>query len=103
MKDKTLKIRAINEVSIKWGEEQTISGPFISIPYYKYVKQFSKKNSIEKIVQLKEYIHILPKTLNINGEINPEKRYRSIYEVVVYNSKLIFLVVLIVLILMNLI
>jgi inner membrane protein len=80
--------RAINEVSIKWGEEQTITGPFISIPYYKYVKQFSKKDSIEKIVQLKEYIHILPKTLNINGEINPEKRYRSIYEVVVYNSKL---------------
>jgi len=24
---------AIREVSAKWGEEQTISGPFISIPY----------------------------------------------------------------------
>lgn len=79
---------AISEVSSKWGEEQTISGPFISIPYYKYVKQFSKKDSTEKIVQLKEYLHILPNNLNINGEINPEKRYRSIYEVVVYNSKL---------------
>ena len=26
---------AIKEVSSKWSKEQTISGPFISIPYYK--------------------------------------------------------------------
>ncbi len=79
---------AIREVSSKWGEEQTISGPFISIPYYRYVKEFSKKDSTEKIVQLKEYLHILPTQLNISGNINPEKRYRGIYEIVVYNSKL---------------
>tara|TARA_B110000503_G_C7155819_1_gene417265 strand:+ start:1394 stop:2800 length:1407 start_codon:yes stop_codon:yes gene_type:complete len=79
---------AIREVSSKWAEEQTISGPFISIPYYRYVKEFSKKDSIEKIVQLKEYLHVLPTQLNILGNINPEKRYRGIYEIVVYNSKL---------------
>ena len=79
---------AIHEVSSKWGEEQTISGPFISIPYYRYVKEFSKKDSVEKVVQLKEYIHILPTQLNISGSINPEKRHRGIYEIVVYESKL---------------
>ncbi len=79
---------AIREVSSKWAEEQTISGPFISIPYYRYIKEFSKKDSTGKIVQLKEYIHILPSQLNISGNINPEKRYRGIYEIVVYNSKL---------------
>lgn len=79
---------AITEVSSKWGEEQTISGPFISIPYYRYVKEFSQKDSSEKIVQLKEYLHVLPTRLNISGKINPEKRYRGIYEIVVYNSKL---------------
>lgn len=84
----TTQNEAILEVSSKWGEEQTISGPFISIPYYRYVKEFSKKDSAGKIIQIKEYIHILPTQLNINGNINPEKRYRGIYEIVVYNSKL---------------
>ena len=79
---------AINEVSSKWGEAQTISGPFISIPYYRYHKEFSKKDSTEKIIQFKEYLHILPSQLDISGSINPEKRYRGIYEIVVYNSKL---------------
>lgn len=79
---------AINEVSSKWGEEQTISGPYISIPYFRYVKEFSKKDSVERIVQLKEFIHILPSQLTISGDIKPEPRYRGIYEIVVYNSKL---------------
>ncbi len=80
--------QATKEVSSKWGEEQTILGPFISIPYYRYVKEFSNKDSTEKIIQLKEYLHILPSQLNISGNIKPEKRYRGIYEIVVYNSKL---------------
>ncbi len=79
---------AINEVSSKWGNAQTISGPFISIPYYRFVKEISPKDSTEKIVQVKEYLHILPSKLDISGQINPEKRTRGIYEVVVYDSKL---------------
>lgn len=79
---------AINEVSSKWAEWQTISGPFISIPYYRYVKEISAKDSTEKIVQITDYIHILPSQLQISGNINPEKRHRGIYEIVVYNSKL---------------
>lgn len=79
---------AIHEVSSKWANEQTISGPFISIPYNKYIKEFSKKDSVNKIVQVKDYIHILPAELIINGEINPELRNRGIYEIVVYNSKI---------------
>lgn len=78
---------AISEVSSKWGEEQTISGPFISIPYTKFVKEFSKKDSAEKLVPVKDFIHVLPNVLNINGNINPEERNRGIYEIVVYNSK----------------
>ena len=79
---------AIKEVSSKWAEQQTISGPFVSIPYYRYVKEVSSNDSAEKIVQVKDYLHILPSQLNISGNINPEKRYRGIYEIVVYNSKL---------------
>lgn len=79
---------AIHEVSSKWANEQTISGPFISIPYFKYIKEFSKKDSVNKVVQVRDYIHILPNELKINGKIDPELRNRGIYEIVVYNSKI---------------
>lgn len=80
---------AILEVSSKWANEQTIVGPFLSIPYYKYVKDNSKSNdTLNKIIKVKEYIHVLPEELTINGEIIPEKRNRGIYEIVVYNSKI---------------
>lgn len=86
----TTQKEAIYEVSSKWGREQTIAGPFISIPYIKYVKEFSKKDSTYKTIPIKEFIHILPDELNINGTINPEQRNRGIYEIVVYNSKINF-------------
>lgn len=80
--------RAIEEVSSKWGNGQTISGPFISIPFDKYVKRYNKKDSINEIIKLKDWAHFLPEKLEISGNIMPEKRYRGIYEVVVYESKL---------------
>ncbi|MCF8369480.1 MAG: cell envelope integrity protein CreD [Bacteroidales bacterium] len=79
---------AIGEVSEKWGASQTITGPFITIPYDKYVKQYSEKDSVEKIVKLKKYLHFLPETLLIKSNISPEKRYRGIYEIVVYESQI---------------
>lgn len=84
----TTQNTAIQEVSSKWGGEQTISGPFISIPYYRYIKERESKDSSEKIIQLKEYLHVLPTQLVVSGNLNPEKRQRGIYEIVVYNSKL---------------
>ena len=79
---------AIEEISEKWATGQTIAGPFLSIPYDKYIKKTSKKNAITTYVKVKDFIHVLPKKLNISGSINPEKRYRGIYEVVVYESDL---------------
>jgi inner membrane protein len=79
---------AIEEVSGKWALGQTVTGPSLSIPYDRYVKQFSEKDSTNIIVKIRDYIHVLPEKLEINGSINPEKRYRGIYEVVVYDSEL---------------
>lgn len=77
---------AINEVSSKWGNGQTITGPFISIPYDKYIKQTNTVDQTEKVVKMREWMHFLPKSLDVVGSINPEKRNRGIYEVVVYES-----------------
>lgn len=81
---------AISEVSGKWGNSQNLYGPYLSIPYDKYVKEYSRNDSLVKIVKIKEWIHILPEELKIDGNISPEKRYRGIYEVVVYDSKIDF-------------
>jgi len=82
------QINAIEEISAKWATEQTITGPFISIPYDRYIETITKKDSIKKYIKMREFIHILPKNLRIDGEVIPEKRYRGIYEVVVYESTL---------------
>ncbi len=77
---------AIKEVSSKWGEAQTISGPFISIPYYKYIKQSDNTADNNKIVKVKDYIHILPAQLKLNGKMQPTLKNRGIYNIVVYNA-----------------
>jgi inner membrane protein len=76
---------AINEVSSKWGNDQTIAGPVLTIPYKKFIKGKDKE-----IITTIEYAHFLPDEINITGKIFPETRYRGIYKVVVYNAKLQF-------------
>lgn len=77
---------AVREVSSNWGEEQTLSGPFISIPYNKLVKRNNENNSGFSWVKIKDYIHILPETINVTGNVEPEIRSRGIHEVAVYTS-----------------
>ncbi len=76
---------AILEVSSKWGGQQTILGPVVTVPYIEYYKDTSKT-----IRQFIRYAHFLPDSLSVNGTILPEKRHRSIYDIVVYSSKLRF-------------
>lgn len=78
---------AINEVSSKWGKEQTLAGPMISIPYSYYVKKTASNDTTQKVEWFQDYIHILPNELNIQSEVMPELRKRGIYEIVVYNTK----------------
>ena len=75
---------AREEVSEIWGRSQTITGPVLSVPYYRYFKEDKK---VERVI---EYAHFLPEQLKINGKVLPEKRYRGIYEVIVYNAHLNF-------------
>ncbi|HNS18281.1 MAG TPA: cell envelope integrity protein CreD [Bacteroidales bacterium] len=74
---------AFCEISDKWARAQTLAGPVLSFPYEDYYTE--PNGSVRKI---KKYIHILPGELTIQGELLPEKRYRGIYETVVYKSDL---------------
>lgn len=80
---------AIKEVSSKWGEQQTITGLVLTVPYNTYSKVYEGQSKDKyKLVETREYAHFLPEQLNINGTISPEIRYRGIYEVIVYNSQI---------------
>lgn len=78
---------AIVEVSSKHAGVQSLSGPILTIPYWKS-KQAKNADGSYKEIREQHYYHILPEALNIEGEITPEKRQRGIFEVVVYGSKL---------------
>ena len=72
-----------NEVSSKWAGSQTVSGPFLIIPYTEEVK-----DNTGKITVVKHQAYFLPDQLNINGNLSPEIRSRSIYKVVLYKTDL---------------
>ncbi|MEE4287718.1 MAG: cell envelope integrity protein CreD, partial [Mariniphaga sp.] len=74
------------EVMQTWSLAQTVRGPVLAIPYIERSFEKDGKATSETIREC----YILPKTLNMNGEIFPEKRKRSIYETVVYESEVNF-------------
>lgn len=73
----------VQEINQKWGNKQTITGPFFTVPYKSYYK-----NDKGVLRYNTKQLHILPENLNITGEIHPEVRYRSLYEAVLYNAKI---------------
>jgi len=72
---------AINEVSQKWGNIQTITGPVLTLPFRKPTKDEKGRN-----VFFADCLHIMPETLQAEIDLNPEIRYRGIYKVVLYQA-----------------
>ena len=79
---------AIKEVSDKWGSAQTLLGLVLTVPYTTSSKVYNNDGEMIKRIESRAYAHFLPDQLNIEGEILPEMRYRGIYEVTVYRSKM---------------
>ncbi len=77
------KQEVISEISSKWASEQTISGPMIVIPYLETVLTENNK----KVVQ-KNYMHLLPENLEVDGKLFPEEHRRSLYKVMLYKSEI---------------
>jgi len=73
----------ISEVSSKWGREQTIAGPILTVPY-----DVHTPDGNGKIITTVSQAHLLPEQLTINGTVKPEVRYRGIYKAVLYNGEL---------------
>jgi len=66
----------VDEISSKWAKPQTVSAPYLVVPY---MEAGAKKSLI-----------ILPEQLNVKGNITEEERQRSIYKVLLYKTALNF-------------
>ena len=74
---------AVNDISKSWAGEQSIAGPIITVSK-KEEKIDSKGNKYFVI----ESDYFLPEKLKIDVDVVPEKRYKGIYEVMLYKSKI---------------
>ncbi|MDH5325614.1 MAG: cell envelope integrity protein CreD [Gammaproteobacteria bacterium] len=81
---------AIEEVQSKWGGEQFVSGPMLVIPY-KVKRLWHNAETGKK--ELKTYIEkavFFPQEYRVTGNLHSETRYRGIFEVPLYKSKIRF-------------
>ena len=69
------------EIAFQWAGQQIISGPVLNIP----VRIFPSKKEIDPYVSV---FHFMPESLSIKGDVQTEKRHRSIYQTVVYTADL---------------
>ncbi len=77
----------LNEVSQKWSEAQTISGPILVIPYKRQDVIDRGKDGVE-IRESGEKAFFLPEELSITGKVDPMLLHRGIFDVPVYKSQL---------------
>jgi inner membrane protein len=72
---------AFTEISSKWAGKQTVTGPLLVVPYTESAPANTSQAAI-----VKKFAYFLPDKLNIQSVVKPEKRYRGIYEVMLYSS-----------------
>ena len=80
----TTRNQAISEIWRTWGDKQVLAGPVVSVPVVTYKSM--PNGTVESSTR---FLHFLPENLSVSGKVVPLKRYRSIYEVVLYSSDLI--------------
>ena len=73
---------AITEVSSKWAIKQNIAGPVLVLPYWQTGVDSTNKS------MTKHFAYFLPDVLNINSMVTPEEKYRGIYKIMLYTSRM---------------
>lgn len=79
----TTRDNAVKEVASKWGLDQTIGTPIISIPYYTVVTNAANQRETQI-----NYAHILPDDIRFNTKLVTDQKKRGFYEVVLYNTQI---------------
>lgn len=85
---------AVGDITSSWGKEQVLVGPVLVVPYkytFKTFKDIVVKGEIQKTEVMETAVGrawFLPDELKVEGDIQPERLHRGIYEAVVYRGKL---------------
>ncbi len=75
----------LSEIGNEWSTKQTLLGPVMVVPYSssEYVS-----GTIGEPLATVQYAFFLPNTLTITGTVEPEIRYRGIYQTILYSADL---------------
>jgi inner membrane protein len=78
---------AFEEITSKWGRQQSITGPLLTVPYLHRITETDQDGN-QKIRTQQRAATFLPGDLHISGTIHGEVRYRGIFQVPVYTAEL---------------
>lgn len=73
------------DITSKWGSNQFIAGPVLVIPV-----EYKNEDNDGKKYTLIRNIYLLSETLNVESTLDPEIRYRGIYQILLYKSDINF-------------
>lgn len=79
------QIEVETQIGKVWGAEQNHSGPVLILPYRKPVKTTHADGSVS-ITSSEGRLFTLPESLSITARLDPEVRYRGIFEAIVYRG-----------------
>jgi inner membrane protein len=71
------------EIMSSWGGRQTLAGPMLTVPYISRAVDANGRR-----VQTVTSARFLPRTLAVDGVLEPETRSRGMYQVTVYTARL---------------
>jgi inner membrane protein len=74
----------VKEVNSRWAEAQTLTGPYIYLPYISITQ-----DAYNKPVEVKQHLLIIPDEKQVSGNVETETRLRSIYKVLLYRAALV--------------
>lgn len=78
--------QATEEIASKWGREQKIVGPVLTVPYERKVEQEKEGKKIE--IMVVEQARFLAEELRIDARVDNSIRHRGIFELPVYRMEL---------------
>lgn len=75
-----------DEVAVGWAKDQIITSAVLIIPYFQNIKDDKGKT----ISTSKSNLILYPENLDVDGTLDTQSKYRSLYKVLLYESKLGF-------------
>ena len=81
-------VEATASIAEGWGGPQTIAGPLLVIPYLATVTETETVagKPVTRTREVWQELALSPETVALSSDVRPERRKRSIYEVVVYDA-----------------